>query len=96
MGSGFEFDTDELIDSILQRGSVYMGGHCLFKKKYFFFLEEKRLSLRNLLTWDNLISIAVVWPNICSLCMGKSELVSHIFVYCPFAIVVWDESISLL
>lgn len=66
------------------------------RKKYFFFLEEKRLSLRNLLTWDNLISIAVVWPNICSLCMGKSELVSHIFVYCPFAIVVWDESISLL
>ena len=35
-------------------------------------------------------------PNICSLCMVNFEYGLHSFVNCPFAIVVWDDSSSLL
>ena len=43
--------------------------------------------------WDNLQRKGWVCPNICQLCYIDEEIVSHVFIKCPFTHLVWDTII---
>jgi hypothetical protein len=43
-----------------------------------------------ILTWDTLQKRGWTGPGHCPLCKSDLESVSHLFIYCPFAISVWN------
>ena len=49
------------------------------------------LTKNKILTWKNLQKRGWKGPGLCYLCKGMRELGKHLFVNCPFTVVVWEK-----
>jgi hypothetical protein len=47
-------------------------------------------------TWNNMKKKKKEGPKWCTLCKADEESVSHLFIFCPFAVQVWKPCSDLL
>ena len=61
--------------------------HCLLKQRLYFWLVIQN----RILTEGNLMKRGYHGPSRCIMCKGVEELVSHLFILCPFSRTIWSQ-----